>query len=451
MSSSSSPIRTALIAAWAALHTTQYGFAISSLNGLQSPLTCGEAGHGGGGAHLTDVDDQHGMLKECIPMTPSQFGLVVSIFTLGGLVGSLGATNLTQYAGRVGTLRVSAAAVLLGSAGVGLANSVGAMIAARILVGFGCGLATVSVPLFLAEIAPPSIKRSLGIMNQIFIVIGMLISQSLSFPFAKPYLWRYVLVVSVGLAILQLIGSLWIREPSGTSGHGEAGMGVEDEEAPLIREDDEVQKPLTIKELLLSKDSQVSRGLMVVLVTQLSQQFCGVSPVMYFSTRILTPVFQSNSRLIALFIIMIKLPTTVAPAFLIERVGTHPLLLYPTVLMSISAFLLAFGINNDIQALSVIAILSFVIAFSVGLGPVTWVVPAEVMPKHAVTAAGSVGVALNWSANFCMSAAFLPLQQWMSGGKDSGEGNIFFVLAVTCLMAMVAMRLAYKLRDRVEA
>ncbi|OCF33909.1 hypothetical protein I316_04251 [Kwoniella heveanensis BCC8398] len=444
----STPIRTALMAAWAALHTTQYGFAISSLNGLQSPLTCGEAGHGGGGAHLVD-DGEQSMLRDCIPMSPTQFGLVVSIFTLGGLVGSLGATNLTHHAGRVGTLRVSATAVLLGSAGVGLANSVGAMIPARILVGFGCGLATVSVPLFLAEIAPPSIKRSLGIMNQIFIVIGMLASQSLSFPFAKPYIWRYVLVVSVGLAVLQLIGSLWVREPSAKS-ESQAGR-PNDEEAPLISGDAEVQNPLTIKELLLSKDPQVSRGLLVVLVTQLSQQFCGVSPVMYFSTRILTPVFQSNSRLIALFIIIIKLPITATPAFLIERVGTHPLLLYPTVFMSISALLLAFGINNDIQALSVIAILSFVIAFSVGLGPVTWVVPAEVMPKHAVTAAGSVGVALNWSANFCMSAAFLPLQQWMSGGKDSGEGNIFFVLAVTCLMAVLAMRVAFGLRDKVEA
>jgi hypothetical protein len=56
----------------------------------------------------------------------------------------------------------------------------------------------------------------------------------------------------------------------------------------------------------------------VVIVTQLAQQLCGVSPVMYFSTRILTPVFQGNSRYIALGIVMMKLPVTTLPAFLIE-------------------------------------------------------------------------------------------------------------------------------------
>lgn len=39
---------------------------------------------------------------------------------------------------------------------------------------------------------------------------------------------------------------------------------------------------------------------------------------MYFSTRILKPVFNGNSRLIALFIVMAKIPLTLVPAFLIE-------------------------------------------------------------------------------------------------------------------------------------
>ncbi|WVR06010.1 hypothetical protein IAU60_003038 [Kwoniella sp. DSM 27419] len=349
-------LRTALTAAWAALHTAQYGFAISGLNGIQSPLTCG--GAGGVGSHLT----RSGWLKPCVAMT--RFG-------------------------RVGTLRMSAVAVLVGSAGVGLSNSVGAMIAARVVIGLGCGLATVTVPLFLSEVAPPALKRSLGIMNQIFIVIGMLISQSLSFPFAKAMTWRWVLSVSVGIAVVQLAASVLVREPEETS--------TEDENASLLGGETEA---LSIKQLLTTKNPQVTRGLM------------------YFSTRILTPVFQSNSRLIALFIVITKLPITTIPAFLIE-------------------------------ALSVIAVFSFVIAFSVGLGPVTWVVLPEVMPKRAVTAAGSVGIALNWTANFCMGAAFLPLQQWMSGGEESGEGNVFFVLAGTCLVAAFAMRAAFGIRDRV--
>jgi hypothetical protein len=46
---------------------------------------------------------------------------------------------------------------------------------------------------------------------------------------------------------------------------------------------------------------------------------------MYFSTRILNPVFQSNSKYIALGIVMLKLPITVVPAFLIEVSGPTPI------------------------------------------------------------------------------------------------------------------------------
>lgn len=79
-------------------------------------------------------------------------------------------------------------------------------------------------------------------------------------------------------------------------------------------------------------------------------------------------------------------------------------MLFSSAIMSVAALLLAVGLNTDAQALSVVGILSFVAAFSVGLGPVTWVVLPEVMPKHAVTAAGSVGLAINWSTNFIMAS-----------------------------------------------
>lgn len=46
---------------------------------------------------------------------------------------------------------------------------------------------------------------------------------------------------------------------------------------------------------------------------------------MYFSTRILKPVFNGESRLVALFIVMAKIPLTIVPAFLIE--ASHPSLL----------------------------------------------------------------------------------------------------------------------------
>lgn len=86
--------------------------------------------------------------------------------------------------------------------------------------------------------------------------------------------------------------------------------------------------------------------------------------------------------------------------------------MYPTVIMSVAALTLAIGINTSTAVLSAISIVAFVCAFSMGLGPVTWVVLSEVMPKEAQTASGSVGLAVNWTTNFIMaSSRLLGLQQ----------------------------------------
>ncbi|AFR97961.2 vacuolar membrane protein [Cryptococcus neoformans C23] len=420
---------------WAVLHIMQYGFAITSLNGIQQYVTCQTAEN-----YPEVLQIPIAIPIDCIPMTTSSFGIVVSIFTLGGLLGSLAASTTTSRYGQVGTLRLSAAMVFAGSTCIGFAGNTSSMLIGRILVGIGCGLSTVTVPVFVAQIAPPSMKRSLGISNQISIVIGMLAAQSLSFPFAHPDRWRFVFIAPAMAALIQLGGSLLVNNPV-----------MESQEAPeleaLLEPSPEVET-LTIKDLFLSREPHVTKGFHVVLATQMSQQLCGVAPVMYFSTRILTPVFQGNSRLMALIVVLIKLPITVLPVFLIERLGSRRLLVLPTSIMCFAALLLALGINTNAAGLSIVGIILFVVAFSIGLGPVTWVVLPEVMPSHAVNAAGSVGLALNWVLNFAMGAAFLPIQQTLSGGVESREGNVFFILSVTCAIAAVAIKLTFRRYDR---
>lgn len=143
---------------------------------------------------------------------------------------------------------------MCGSAIVGLANHLSLMIIGRILIGLGCGLATVTVPLFLAEIAPESIKKSLGIMNQLFIVFGMLTGQSLSFPFSREHRWRYVFAVAVIIGAVQLLGSFFVREEEKTKGSRGAGDG---EDEPLLGEEVE---PMSITDLLTTTDSKIRRA-----------------------------------------------------------------------------------------------------------------------------------------------------------------------------------------------
>lgn len=177
---------------------------------------------------------------------------------------------------------------------------------------------------------------------------------------------------------------------------------------------------------------------------------------MYFSTSILSAVLPGPAKAIALGIVVLKIPITISPAFLIERLGTRPLMILPTYVMTGSMLALALGLNAGEQggALAVAGMVGFVAAFSVGLGPVTWVVLGEVMPPYARTAASSLGLAVNWSTNFVVGVTFLPLQQYLAGskGREGGrrEGNIFFLFAAACGAAVLAMRWGYRVYGSVE-
>ncbi|ORX36061.1 putative vacuolar membrane protein [Kockovaella imperatae] len=414
--------------AWAVSHALQYGLAITGLNGISDAVTCADKPAG--------YIPTKGWVTPCVPMDSTRFGFVVSIFTVGGLIGSLSSDYVARKTGRIGTFRVAAFAILIGSVAVGLGASVPAMLFGRVVIGLGCGIATATVPVFLAEIAPPSIRQALGITNQLFIVVGLLTGQALSLPLAKETIWRWVFAVSFFLAIAQLIGSLFVKTPGSSDG---------EEEQPLLPS----EEPMSIRELLTSQDPVIRRGLVVVIITQLAQQACGISPVMYFSTRILKPVFSANSRMVALAVVAWKIPLTILPAFVIERAGSKPILLVSSGFMAISALLLAIGLNANSGPLSATSIVSFVSFFSIGLGPVVWVVLSQVMPPQARTAAGAIGIALNWTANGLISSAFLPLQQWLSrDGKY--EGNIFYIFAVSCTVVFIAIRQSYAAFNRAK-
>ncbi|BEJ17082.1 hypothetical protein CspHIS471_0604830 [Cutaneotrichosporon sp. HIS471] len=371
--------KTALMAAWAALHTFQYGFAISAMNGI--------------------------------------------------------------HQGQLGALRASAFAILLGSTALAVANNVPLMVLARVVVGLGCGLATTTVPLVLADLAPPGSKKALGIANQLFIVLGILVAQTLSFPFGRAGVWRVVPATAAAVALVQLLASLLVRLP------GDLPSSPDQVEEPLLGDapQSRPEVPLTISELLSSSDPEVTRGLPLVLATQFFQQTTGPSVVMYFSTAILSAVLPGSAKAIALAIVILKVPITISPAFLIERVGTRPLLIFPTCFMVGAMFALAFGLNSEGGTLAVAGMVAFVAAFSVGLGPVTWVVLGEVMPPYARPAASAVGLAVNWSTNFVVGAAFLPLQAKL-GGRDH-PGNIFYIFAGSCAAAVLAIRWGYRVYE----
>jgi predicted MFS family arabinose efflux permease len=62
---------------------------------------------------------------------PSQFGFVATVFTIGGLFGSLCGQAATHRFGRIGVLRIAEIGFMIGAVMVGVANAIYVMIIGR--------------------------------------------------------------------------------------------------------------------------------------------------------------------------------------------------------------------------------------------------------------------------------------------------------------------------------
>lgn len=78
------------------------------------------------------------------------------------------------------------------------------LVPARFVTGFASGLSTVLVPVYLGEMAPPTMRGTLGTLSQFAMVIGILASDLLAFPLATDRRWRFLFAVTPVLAFAQV-------------------------------------------------------------------------------------------------------------------------------------------------------------------------------------------------------------------------------------------------------
>lgn len=72
--------------------------------------------------------------------------------------------------------------------------------------------------------------------------------------------------------------------------------------------------------------------------------------------------------------------------------------------------------------------LLYIVAFAIGMGPVFWVILGEIFPSRERAEGVDSGSTVNWSANFLVNLAFLPLVAAI------GQGATFWLFAVVCLL-----------------
>lgn len=88
-----------------------------------------------------------------------------------------------------------------------IAPSLWVLILGRLIIGFGAGLGLCVTPVYLNELSPPKIRGRVGVLNQLAVVLGILLTQGVGLLLAASGLWRYVLAISSCISAIQFVTS----------------------------------------------------------------------------------------------------------------------------------------------------------------------------------------------------------------------------------------------------
>ncbi|KAI8374272.1 general substrate transporter [Radiomyces spectabilis] len=396
------------------------------------------------------IDYTHNsVLPDCIPMSTLLWGFAVSSYCLGGLVASLLAGTILNRIGRKKTISLNNLGWLIGAVLIALSTSPVMFVFGRIFCGLSCGLGSVATPTYNGEISTTRGRGTIGTLNQLFIVIGILSSNLVGLVLATVPMWRvsYALVILPALlqmvmmpfcvesprylisknrideaknALQRLRGKCLVDGELSDIIAGQLGVAATLPESSSTL--DLSIKKVSTKEVVaespqkfkqaysirdLFNDPVVFQITCIVMVLHATQQLSAVNGVMYYSTTIFDAAFdQQTSMYIAIATSGVNLVVSLLSAFLIDHVGRRFLLILAMVGGCVTGITLALGGYFQQQVVLVVSVFLFVSSFAIGLGSIPWMITSELAPTHAASSVGAVATSINWASNFVIGLLF---------------------------------------------
>ncbi|GAB3457812.1 sugar porter family MFS transporter [Actinophytocola sediminis] len=390
-------------------------------------------------------------LRDDFGLNAFEQGSVVSVLLVGAMIGATMTGRLADRVGRRRSLGLIGVVFLIGTALVCVAGGYWTLLLGRIVLGLSVGGASALVPVYLSEIAPTRIRGRLLTLNQLMITVGILVAYLVNLAFAGIGGWREMFAVGAVPAVLLVVAALWLlpESPQWLIANGRtevarkgiagvAGADIADRLVTRIQqrmadaEAEEAAAPASESKGLLAPD--VRPALIVGLTLAAVQQCGGINTIIYYAPTIIeqTGLTASNSIFYAVAIGVINLAMTLVAVKIVDRAGRRPMILVSLAVMAISVFLLglAFLVGMG-SVLTLLFMVIYIAAFAAGLGPVFWTLLGEIFPPSVRAKGSSVSTAVNWTANFVVSLAFLPLASLI------GQGQTFWIFAVICALALL--------------
>lgn len=391
--------------------------------------------------------------------SPEKQGLAMSIALAGCLVGAMVSGSLADSLGRKPLLILSAFIFLATAYATGAFNSFNAFLAARFVGGIAIGIASGLSPMYIAEVAPSHIRGKLVSLNQLTIVLGILGAQIVNFLIAEPMPagttvpapeswnvlmgWRWMFWSAAFPAAAFLLLALFIPE----SPRWLAMRGREQEAMKTL--ENIGGRNYAVAELQAVEDGRKAAGrekqgglgillskpfrpvLIIGVIIAVFQQWCGTNVIFNYAQEIFSDAGYDLGEM--LFNIVLTGITNVIFTFVaiytVDRLGRKKLMLLGAGgLAVIYAILGACYWMHITGFFMIILVVAAIACYAMTLGPVTWVLIAEIFPNRVRAIAVATCTFALWVGSFTLTYSF-PLLN-----SSLGSYGTFWIYAAICAL-----------------
>lgn len=366
---------------------------------------------------------------------------------IGGVLGG----PMIEYLGRKMTITATSFLFVLSWLLIGLANHVWFLYAGRAVAGLSVGIASLALPVYLGETIQPEVRGTLGLLPTALGNIGILFC----FVVGNYVPWNYLALVGMVPAVPFLVlafvipetprwyiskandskavGSLkWLR----AADCDEAIKNEFDELKKSQIEADKTASNSAISDLLHRssiKPLGISLGLMLL------QQMSGINAVIFYTVTIFKEAGSSiDENLCTIIVGVVNFLSTFVATVLIDRLGRKVLLYISNTCMIITLMILGtfFYLRStgydlsDYGWLPLASFVVFVIGFSLGFGPIPWLMMGEILPAKVRGSAASIVTAFNWACTFVVTKTFIDIVE------SIGSHGAFWMFGSVCFVGM---------------
>lgn len=375
---------------------------------------------------------------------------IASLMPLSALIGGLIGGQLIEFIGRKKTLIVTNTLFMAAWLLTAIAKDVWYLYVARSVAGFSVGIASLVLPVYLGETLQPEVRGSLGLLPTAFGNTGILLC------FVAGSYVRFHILAFIGLALTLPFCALvfiipetprwyiskrkeedakkalkWLRRK-------EANTEGEYEDLKASQFESEKSSNCNIRVYLSRQNIKViaiSLGLMFF------QQFSGINALIFYTTDIFEMAGSSIPKDTCTIIVgLVNFVSTFLATLVIDRLGRKVLLYISSCVMVVTLVILSayFFVkkNTDISVegygwIPLASLVIYVLGFSLGFGPIPWLMMGEILPSKIRGSAASLATAFNWACTFIVTKAFIDIMKWL------GFCATFSIFASICTLSII--------------